>query len=76
MLPSNPLPLPSSANSRMTMDEEHNEIDTKDDLLELQYWKRKFEMTRREALEWKEEVGVTVFGDVGAWLEGEIVRLV
>ena len=76
MLPSNPLPLPSSANSYMTVEEENNQIDKKDDLLELQYWKRKFEMTRREALEWKEEVGVTVFGDVSAWLEGEIVRLV
>ena len=60
----------------MTVEEENNQSDKKDDLLELQYWKRKFEMTRREALEWKEEVGVTVFGDVSAWLEGEIVRLV
>lgn len=76
MLPSNPLPLPSSAHSRMTMDEENNEIDTKDDLLELQYWKRKFENVRKEALEWKEEVGVTVFGDTGAWLEQEVMVLV
>ena len=60
----------------MTMEEENNQIDKKDDLLELQYWKRKFEGARREAMEWKEDVGVTVFGDVGVWLEGEIVRLV
>lgn len=60
----------------MAMDEEINEIDTNDDLSELQYWKKKFEVARREAMEWKEEVGVTVFGDTGAWLEQEVMRLV
>jgi len=31
---------------------------------------------RREALEWTEDVGITVFGDTIAWLEQEIMSLV
>ena len=71
MLPVRPLSLDAGM-----LDSENNEIDTNDDLLELQYWKKKFESVRREALEWKEDVGITVFGDTIAWLEQEIMSLV
>jgi len=71
MLPVRPLSLDAGM-----LDSEDNEIDTNDDLLELQYWKKKFECTRREALERKEDVGITVFGDTIAWLEQEIMSLV
>jgi len=71
MLPTRPLSLDAGM-----LDSENNEIDTNDDLLELQFWKKKFECARREALEWKEDVGITVFGDTIAWLEQEIMSLV
>jgi len=71
MLPVRPLSLDAGM-----LDSEDNEIDINDDLLELQYWKKKFECARREALGWKEVVGITVFGDTIAWLEQEIMSLV
>jgi hypothetical protein len=52
------------------------EMDTKDDLLDLQYWKSCFEGVRVGAREWRDEVGVVVFGDTVAWLEQEIMVLV
>jgi hypothetical protein len=52
------------------------EMDTKDDLLDLQYWKSAFEGVGVEAREWRDEVGVVVFGDTVAWLEQEIMVLV
>ncbi|KAI4841067.1 hypothetical protein E4T44_07867 [Aureobasidium sp. EXF-8845] len=52
------------------------EVDTKDDLLDLQYWKNAFEGVRIEARIWMNEVGVVVFGDTVAWLEQEIMVLV
>ena len=71
MLPVRPLSLDAGM-----LDSEDNEIDTNDDLLELQNWKKKFECTRRESVEWKEDVGITVFGDTIAWLVQEIMSLV
>jgi hypothetical protein len=52
------------------------EMDTKDDLLDLQYWKKSFEGVRVEAREWRDEVGIVVFGDTVSWLEQEIMALV
>jgi hypothetical protein len=52
------------------------DTDSKDDLLDLQYWKKAFESVRVEANEWREEVGVVVFEDTVAWLEQEIMALV
>jgi hypothetical protein len=70
------LPVPRlSSQTRTPLDEGNKEVDTKDDLLELQYWKKTFEGARRDAVEWKEEVGVCVFGDTVAWLEQEIMSL-
>ncbi|KEQ73433.1 hypothetical protein M436DRAFT_46112, partial [Aureobasidium namibiae CBS 147.97] len=71
MLPVRPLSLDAGM-----LDSGDNEIDTNDDLLELQYWKKKLESVRREALERMEDVGITVFGDTIAWLEQEIMSLV
>jgi hypothetical protein len=50
--------------------------DTKDDLLDLQYWKMAFEGVRCQSREWRDEVGVVVLGDTVAWLEQEIMVLV
>jgi hypothetical protein len=52
------------------------DTDSKDDLLDLQYWKKAFGNVRVEASEWREEVGVVVFEDTVAWLEQEIMALV
>lgn len=52
------------------------EMDTKDDFLDLHYWKSAFEGVGVEAREWRDEVGVVVFGDTVAWLEQEIMVLV
>ena len=65
-----------SLGPRTAVDVRNAHIDQKDDLLELQYWKKKFEDVRMEAQKWKGEVGVCVFGDSVAWLEQEIMSLV
>ncbi|KAI4728040.1 hypothetical protein E4T49_04158 [Aureobasidium sp. EXF-10728] len=50
-------------------------MDSNDDFLELQIWKKRFEGTRREAREWKNEVGVVVFYHTVNWLEQEIMAI-
>ncbi|KAG9638364.1 hypothetical protein KCU64_g13836, partial [Aureobasidium melanogenum] len=53
-----------------------NMLDTNDDFLDLQYWKKRFEGVRQEALEWKREVGVVVFYETGTWLEHTILSTI
>lgn len=51
-------------------------LDSNDDFLDLQYWKRRFESLRVEAQEWKSEVGVVVFDDTVTWLEHTILSTI
>jgi hypothetical protein len=66
----------TSSNSGSNNNSIDRTTDQKDDLLDLQYWKKAFENVRVEASEWREEVGVVVFEDTVAWLEMEVMRLV
>lgn len=50
--------------------------DSNDDFLDLQFWKKRFEDVKTEALEWKEEVGVVVFHETVTWLEHTILSTI
>ncbi|KAG9833474.1 hypothetical protein KCU98_g10338, partial [Aureobasidium melanogenum] len=65
-----------STSSRSIVPTPNNMLDTNDDFLDLQYWKKRFEGVRQEALEWKREVGVVVFEDTVAWLEHTILSTI
>ncbi|KAI4742229.1 hypothetical protein E4T50_07376 [Aureobasidium sp. EXF-12298] len=62
--------------SRSIVPTPHSMLDTNDDFLDLQYWKKRFEGVRQEALEWKREVGVVVFDDTVTWLEHTILSTI
>ncbi|KAI5199063.1 hypothetical protein E4T39_06407 [Aureobasidium subglaciale] len=66
----------SAAQIPFLCDDANGEVDKRDDFLELQWWKTKFEGTRVEGRVWREDVGVVVSEDTGAWLEATILSLV
>jgi hypothetical protein len=43
--------------------------DLEDEFLDLQFWKIRFEGVKRGILEWRDDVGVVVFGECLEWLE-------
>lgn len=66
----------SSSTFRSIVSAPHEILDTNDDLLDLQYWKKRFEGLRQEAQKWNREVGAVVFDGTVAWLEQEILSTI
>ncbi|KAK6007690.1 hypothetical protein QM012_004504 [Aureobasidium pullulans] len=50
--------------------------DSSDEFLNLQFWKKRFEVLRTEAVEWKDEVGVVMFEGTVSWLEEMVLSMV
>lgn len=62
--------------SRSIVPASQNMLDSNDDFLDLQYWKKRFESVKVEAQEWKSEAGVVVFDDTITWLEHTILSTI
>lgn len=66
----------SASSSRSVVPTPNSMLDTNDDFLDLQYWKKRFEGLEQEAQEWNREVGAVVFDGTVAWLEQELLSTI
>ncbi|KAH0339344.1 hypothetical protein KCU81_g7236, partial [Aureobasidium melanogenum] len=66
----------SASSSRSAVPTPNSMLDSNDDFLDLQYWKKRFEGARQEAQDWNREVGAVVFDGTVAWLEQEILTTI